>query len=119
MVESLRIMLNNAIISNEIDINRSNVVNCIINNGRSYPSSHRNLNKATDTLSVKNNEFITKSNYASDGTKTHDIKFNIPIYLRDISNFFKNLGIVNFAAFDISLSLIENIISIKAGREFT
>ena len=119
MVKSVRIMLNNTIISNEIDINRSNLVNCILNNGRSYPTSHRNLNKATATLFAKNNEFITKTNYASDDTKTHDIAFKIPIYLRDISNFFKNLGIVNFAAFDISLSLIENIISIKVGRKFT
>ena len=119
MVESLRIMLNNTIILNEIDINRSNLVNYILNNGRSYPTSHRNLNKATATLSSKNNEFITKTNYASDDTKTHDITFKIPIYLRDISNFFKNIGIVNFGSFDIKLSLIENIISIKAGREFT
>ena len=119
MVESFRIMLNNTIISNEIDINRSNLVNYILNNGKSYPTSHRNLNKATATFSAKNDEFITKTNYASDDTKTHDITFKIPIYLRDISKFFKNIGIVNFGSFDIKLSLIENIISIKAGREFT
>ena len=119
MVKSLRIMLNNTIISDESDINRSNLVNYILNNGRSNPTSHINLNKATATLSAKNNEFITKTNYASDDTKTHDITFKIPIYLRDISNFFKNIGIVNFGGFDINLTLIENVISIKAGREFT
>ena len=112
-------MLNNIIISNENDINRSNLVNYILNNGKSNPISHRNLNKVTATLSAKNNKFITKTNYASDDSKTHDIKFKILIYLKDICHFFKNIGIINFGKFNINLSLIENIISIKAGREFT
>ena len=119
IVKSLRIMLNGTIISNEYDINRSNLVNYILNNGKLSPISHRNLNKATTTLTAKNNKFISKTNYASDDTKTHDIKFKFPIHLKDISNFFKNVGIINFGAFNINLSLIENIISIKAGREFT
>ena len=119
IVKSLRVMLNDTIISNENDINRSNLVNYILNNGKSNPISHRNLNKATATLSAKNNKIKTKTNYSSDDSKTHDIKFKIPIYLKDISNFFKNIGIINFGEFNINLSLIENIISIKAGREFT
>ena len=119
IVKSLRIMLNNTIISNENNINRSNLVNYILNNGKYNPISHRNLNKATATLSAKNNKFITKTNYASDDSKTHNITFKIPIYLKDINNFFKNIGIINFGEFNINLSLIDNIISIKAGREFT
>ena len=119
IVKSLRIMLNGTIISNENDINRSNLVNHILNNGRLSSISHRNINKATRTLTTKNNKFITKTNYASNYTKTHDITFKFPIYLKDISNFFKNIGIINFGAFNINLSLIENIISIKTGREFT
>ena len=128
IVKSLRVMLNNTIISNdnnntiisnENDINRSHLVNYILNNGKSNPISHRNLNKATATLSAKNNKFITKTNYASDDSKIRHIKFKIPIYLKDISNFFKNIGIINFGEFNINLSLIENIISIKTGREFT
>ena len=119
IVKSLRIMLNNAIISNENDINRSNLVNYILNNGKSNPISHRNINKATASLSAKNNKFITKTNYSSDDSKTHDIKFKIPIYLKDISNFFKNIGIINFGEFNINLTLIDNIISVKSGREFS
>ena len=37
IVKSLRIMLNNTIISNENYINRSNLVNYILNNGKFYP----------------------------------------------------------------------------------
>ena len=69
IVKSLRIMLNNTIISNENDINRSNLANYILNKGKSSSISHRNLNKATSTLSSKNNKFITKTNYASDDSK--------------------------------------------------
>ena len=118
IVKSLRIMLNNTIILNENDINRSNLINYILNSGRLYPISHRNLNTATSTLSVKDNKFISKTNYASDNTKKHEITFKIPIYLKDISNFFKIIGIINFGEFSINLSLIENIISIEGGREF-
>ena len=53
-------MLNNTIISNENDINRSNLVNYILNNGKFYPISHRNMNKASKTISISNNQFITK-----------------------------------------------------------
>ena len=119
IVKSLRIMLNGTIISNENDINRSNLVNHILNNGRLSSKSHRNLNKATSTLTTKNDKFITKTNYASDDSKAHDISFKFPIYLKDISNFFKNIGIINLGAFNVNLSFIENIISIKTGREFT
>ena len=71
IVKSLRIMLNNTIISNENDINRSNLVNYILNNGKFYPISHRNMNKATGTLSIVNNQFITNKNYAKDKSKKH------------------------------------------------
>ena len=111
IIKSLRIMLNNTIISNENDINRSNLVNYILNNGKFYSISHRNMNKASGTLSIVNNQFITNKNYAKDKSKKHVLTFKIPIYLKDISNFFKNIGLINFGEFNINLSLIDNIIS--------
>ena len=69
------------------------------------------MNKITATLSIVNNKFISKTNYASDDTKKHEITFKIPIYLKDISNFSKNIGIINFGEFNINLSLIDRIIS--------
>ena len=35
----------------------------------------------------------------------------MPIFLKDISNFFKNIGSINFGEFNINLSLVYNMIS--------
>ena len=111
IVKSLRIMLNNTIFSNENDINRSNLINYILNIDKFYSISHRNLNKASGTLSITNNQFITNKNYSKDESEKHEITFKIPIYLKDISNFFKNIGLIDFGEFNINLSLIDNILS--------
>ena len=111
IVKSLRIMLNNTIISNEYDINRSNLVNYILNNGKFYPISHGNMNKASETLSIVNNQFITNKNYSSEEARKHELTFKIPIYLKDVSNFFKNIGLINFGRFNINISLIDDILS--------
>ena len=58
MVKSIRIMLNNTIVSNENGINRSNLINYVLYNGKFYPISHRNMNKATGTVSVVDNKSI-------------------------------------------------------------
>ena len=86
-------------------------MNYILNNGKFYPISHRNMNKALGTLSIVNNQFITNKNYAKDKSKKHELTFKIPIYLKDISNFFKNIGLINFGEFNINLSLIDNMTS--------
>ena len=75
IVKSLRIMLNNTIISNENDINRSNLINYILNNGKFYPISHRNMDKATGTLSIVNNQFIKNKNYTKDKSKKHELTY--------------------------------------------
>ena len=111
IVKSLRIMLNNTIISNENDINRSNLVNYILDNGKFYPISHRNMSKASGTLSIASNQFITNKNYSKDESKKHELTFKITIYLQGTSNFFKNMGLINVGEFNINLSLINNIIS--------
>ena len=69
IVKSLRIMLSNTIISNKNDINRSNLVNYVLRSGKFYPISHRNMNKATSTLSVVSNKLISEKKYASDDKK--------------------------------------------------
>ena len=73
IVKSLRIMINNTIISNENDINRSNLINYDLNNGKFYPISHRSLKKATGTLSISNNKFISNINYAKKDTEKYQI----------------------------------------------
>ena len=46
IIKNLKIQLNNVIISNEIDIHRSNLVNFLLNNSYNSSSSYRNINKS-------------------------------------------------------------------------
>ena len=118
LVEYLRISLNNVIITNESYVNRSSLVNYVLNNAYNDPTSYRNISKAISTgLNITDNQFITKDTYYStqdndeDTTnKFHYINFEIPIFLKDISEFFKNVTILKFAEFNISLKFIDNMI---------
>ena len=93
----LKIQLNNVIISNKSNIRRSNLVNFILNNSyNSSSSSYRNVRKSNqDSLNITNNKFISKETYFTkredeDEIKPHYITFKIPIFLSDISDYFKN-----------------------------
>ena len=96
LIEYLRISLNNVIITNESYVNRSSLVNYVLNNSYNNPTTYRNISKAISTgLNITDNHFITKDTYYSpqddDDTsnKFHYINFEIPIFLKDISEFFK------------------------------
>ena len=118
LVEYLRISLNNVIITNESYINRSSLVNYVLNNAFNDPISYRSISKATSTgLNITDNQFITKDTYYSPqdddedtSNKFHYINFEIPIFLKDISEFFKNVTILKFAEFNIGLKFIDNMI---------
>ena len=63
MVKSLQISLNNVVISNESDVNRSSIINYILNNGKNDYADFRNLelNSSVGTdLTLKDNQFISK-----------------------------------------------------------
>ena len=117
LIEYLRISLNNVIITNESYVNRSSLVNYVINNSFNDPTSYRNISKAISTgLNVLENQFITKDTYYSpqddeDMTnKFHYINFEIPIFLKDISEFFRKVTVLKFAEFNINLKFIDNMI---------
>ena len=118
LVEYLRIFLNNVIITNESYVNRSSLVNYVINNAFNDPTSYRNISKASSTdLNVSEDQFITKDTYYSpqdddDDTsnKFHYINFEIPIFLKDISQFFRKITILKFAEFNINLRFVDNMI---------
>ena len=115
IVKNLKIQLNNVIISNESNIHRSNLVNFILNNSYNSPSSFRNIRKSNqDTLNVDDNEFITKTTYFNkqegvDETKPHYITFKIPIFLKDISDYFRKFDLIQFGEFNINIQLIDKI----------
>ena len=46
IVESLKIQLNNVIISSETNLNRANLVNYVLNNSYNSPASYRNILKS-------------------------------------------------------------------------
>ena len=115
IVKNLKIQLNNVIISNESNIHRSNLVNFILNNSYYSPSSYRNIKKSNqDTLNMTNNKFITKETYFTkreneDETKPHYITFKIPIFLKDISDYFRKIDLIQFGEFNINIQLIDGI----------
>ena len=60
LIEYLRISLNNVIITNESYVNRSSLVNYVLNNAYNDPTSCRNISKAISSgLNITDNQFIT------------------------------------------------------------
>ena len=128
LIEYLRISLNNVTITNESYVNRSALVNYVLNNAYNDPTSYRNISKAISTgLNITDNKFITKDTYYTPqdddedtSNKFHYINFEIPIFLKDISEFFKQVTVLKFAEFNIALNFIDNmIISSREGIETT
>ena len=125
IVNSLNISLNNVIISNEVNINRSSLVNYILNNGKNDYTDYRNLeinNSSAEDLTIKYNPFISKETYVRNSDvgenddisdKFHYVNFKIPIFLKDISDFFKKVDLLKFAEFNIDISFIDKIIISK------
>ena len=118
LVKYLRISLNNVIITNESYVNRSSSVNYVLNNSYNDPTSYRNISKVIPTdLNITDNQFINKDTYYSpqdddeDTTnKFHYINFETPIFLKDISEFFRKVTVLKFAEFNINLKFIDNMI---------
>ena len=106
IISNLKILLNNTIISDEIDTDKSNLVNFLLHNSYKNKIDYRNLNKIDDSsdLNINNNKFIITSNYAADNTTNHEITFKFPIFLKDINNFFRKIDIINFGEFDIQMT---------------
>ena len=76
---------------------------------------YRNIKKDTSTgLNIIDNKSITKDTYFtkqedSDEEKNHFVDFQIPIFLKDISSFFKNINIIHYGEFNILIDLIDEI----------
>ena len=130
IVNSLKISLNNIIISNEANANRSSSVNYIINNAKDSYAHYRNLeinDSTAEDLTIKNNEFISKETYirASEivdddiSDKFHYANFKIPIFLKDISEFFKEVDLLKYAEFNINISFIDKIVISKRANTKT
>ena len=76
---------------------------------------YRNIKKVSlDRLNVIDNKFIIKDTYFtkredSDEEKNHFIDFEITIFFKDISSFFKNVDIIHYGEFNILIDLIDEL----------
>ena len=115
IVKNFKVQLNNVTILNEGNVNRSSLIDFVLDNPQSEPLMYRNIKKASsDGLNVIDNKFITKDTYFtkqedSDEEKNHFIDFEIAIFLKDISSFFKNIDIIHYGVFNILIDLIDEI----------
>ena len=113
LIKNLKIQLNNVNISNEVNVNRSSIIDFILNNSHNESILFRNLSIASSgDLNIENNKFITKDTYGkkeNNVTTNHFIDFEIPIFLKDISSFFNNIDIMHYAEFDILINLIDEL----------
>ena len=89
-----------------------------MNNAYNDPTSYRNISKAISTgLNITENQFITKDTYYSlqdddedTSNKFHYINLEIPIFLKDISEFFRKVTVLKFAEYNINLKFVDNMI---------
>ena len=76
---------------------------------------YRNIKKvSSDGLNITDNKFTTKDTYFtiqedSNEEKNHFVDFEIPIFLKDIISFFKNIDIIHYGEFNIILNLIDEL----------
>ena len=105
MIQELKIELNNKIIPNEYNTNYSYIVNHILENSKNDDLIYRNIDIHQNVVKYNDTDkdiFLTKNG------DTMLVTCNI--FLKDISNFFKNLNIpLEFAEFNLTLKLVDQI----------
>ena len=105
MVNPLKIELNRTIISNEDYIYYSNMIPHLLENSKSNDLLYRGIDLHNDiTFKTNNNKEIFM-------VKVGDtITVKIPIFLRDISDYFRQLGFAHeFGEYNISIQVIDQI----------
>ena len=105
MISELKIELNNRIISNETNVNYSHLINHLLENSKNDDLIYRNIDIHTGVVKYNDTNkdiFLTK-----DGVT---MRVTCNVFLKDISNFFKNLNMpLKFSEFNITLRLVDSI----------
>ena len=105
MISELKIELNNRIVSNETNVNYSHIINHLLENSKNDDLIYRNIDIHDDVIKyndTKKDVFLTKN----DDT----MRVTCYVFLKDISNFFKNLHMpLKFSEFSITLRLVDSI----------
>ena len=105
IISELKIELNNRIVSNETNVNYSHLINHLLENSKNDDLIYRNIDIHTDVVKyndTKKDVFLTKNG--------DTMKVTCNVFLKDISNFFKNLNMpLKFSEFNITLRLVDQI----------
>ena len=105
MIQELKIELNNKTISNEHNTNYSYIINHLLENSKNDDLIYRNIDIHQNV--VKYND-TNKDIFLIKNGDTMQVTCNV--FLKDISNFFKNLNIpLEFAEFNLTLKLVDEI----------
>ena len=105
MVNSLEIEINRTIITNEDYIYYSNMIPHLLENSKSDDLLYRGID-LHDDVSFKTN--VNKNIFMRKVGDT--VKVKIPIFLRDISDYFTQLDFVHeFGEYNISLQIVDQI----------
>ena len=105
MISELKIELNNRIVSNEINVNHSYIINHLLENSKNDDLIYRNIDIHTGVVKYDDTNkdvFLTKNG--------NTMKVTCNVFLKDISNFFKNFNMpLKFSEFNIALRLVGQI----------
>ena len=105
MIQELKTELNNKIISNEYNTNYSYIINHLLENSKNDNLIYRNIDIHQNV--VKYND-TNKDIFLTKNGDTMQVTCNV--FLKDVSNFFKNLNIpLEFAEFNLTLKLVDQI----------
>ena len=105
MIKELKIELNHKIISNEYNTNYSYIINHLLENSKNDDLIYRNIDIHQNVVKYNDTNkdiFLTKNG--------DTMRVTCNVFLKDISNFFKNLNIpLEFAEFNLTLKLVDQI----------
>ena len=105
MIQELKIELNNKTISNEHNVNYSYLINHLLENSKNDDLIYRNMNIHQNVVKYNDTNkdiFLTKNG--------DTMRVTCNVFLKDVSNFFKNLNIpLEFAEFGLILKLVDEI----------
>ena len=105
MISELKIELNNRIVANETNVNYSHIINHLLENSKNDDLIYRNIDIHTGVVKyddTKKDVFLTKNG--------DTMRVTCNVFLKDISNFFKNLHMsLKFSEFNITLRLVDQI----------
>ena len=105
MIQELKIELNNKTISNEHNVNYSYLINHLLENSKNDNLIYRNMDIHQNVIKYNDTDkdiFLTKNG--------DTMRVTCNVFLKDVSNFFKNLNIpLEFAEFNLILKLVDEI----------